>query len=257
MVRVVDESLVSWLRHRSDGGAVAGVDAAGWPANTWILHPMYERRDLRSDLSLDDVYRLRLIRRDQPDTVVDDVDVDELFAIGPVPENWREPPGQQWTRLRWRDLAQRLNIQLGDSKFPPSGEWFPHTSFPANIVGLNEGSLDEGSLGTLIGHLGALDPLGSETSCLALYAPLSVGELDELVLFQGPLGSIPDLVDPDEGRTGTPGNFWPLDHSWFVYTDWDLCATKVSGPASLIRALQADPDLETFDWPAVKSKRRI
>ena len=49
---------------------------------------------------------------------------------------------------------------------------------------------------------------------------------------------------------GTPSNFWPSDRSWFVYTDWDLWGTKVSGPAVLINAIRSDPNLETLDWQA-------
>ena len=46
----------------------------------------------------------------------------------------------------------------------------------------------------------------------------------------------------------TPSNLWPTDKSWFVYTDWDLMATKVSGPAELVAAIEADDELESLRW---------
>jgi len=39
-----------------------------------------------------------------------------------------------------------------------------------------------------------------------------------------------------------------MDRSWFLYTDWDLWGTKVSGSQSLIDELISDPDLETLEW---------
>jgi hypothetical protein len=40
---------------------------------------------------------------------------------------------------------------------------------------------------------------------------------------------------------------WPADRAWFVAGDTDLDSTYVGGPAGLISALLADPDLEA--WP--------
>ena len=39
-----------------------------------------------------------------------------------------------------------------------------------------------------------------------------------------------------------------MDRSWFVYTDWDLWATKDNGPPTLIAALEADAELDTINW---------
>jgi hypothetical protein len=46
----------------------------------------------------------------------------------------------------------------------------------------------------------------------------------------------------------SPSNFWPVDHRWFVWTDWDLEGTKVSGDPQLIQALGRDYFLECLDW---------
>jgi len=60
------------------------------------------------------------------------------------------------------------------------------------------------------------------------------------------LGGLLNVYDEDER---SPSNFWPADQSWFVYTDWDLQGTKVSGSAALIAALVEDLRLETIVGP--------
>lgn len=62
------------------------------------------------------------------------------------------------------------------------------------------------------------------------------------------LGDVRTLVEPSDGRVSTPSNWWPLDESWMVYTDWDLWATKVSGPSELITSIESDQDLECTRW---------
>ena len=51
----------------------------------------------------------------------------------------------------------------------------------------------------------------------------------------------------DEEMGGGPSNIWAADRSWFVYTDWDLWGTKVSGSAHLIGSLFADNDMEAVE----------
>ena len=64
----------------------------------------------------------------------------------------------------------------------------------------------------------------------------------------GPLETVASMYD-DKAVVASPTNFWPSDRSWFVYTDWDLLGTKVSGPAELIEALRMHPTLEVLDFP--------
>ncbi len=63
------------------------------------------------------------------------------------------------------------------------------------------------------------------------------------------LGSVDTLIDPSDGRVGTPSNMWPLNRAWMVYTDWDLWGTKVSGTVVLVEAIVNDDLLDTIDWP--------
>lgn len=51
---------------------------------------------------------------------------------------------------------------------------------------------------------------------------------------------------PDQ--RAVPNNIWPHDRSWFVYTDYDLPGTKVSGPDQLIASVAADGALETVHF---------
>jgi hypothetical protein len=54
-----------------------------------------------------------------------------------------------------------------------------------------------------------------------------------------------ELDDLYDDHAGAPNNIWPEDRRWFVYTDHDLWATKISGRPSLIDTLQRDSALET------------
>jgi hypothetical protein len=56
------------------------------------------------------------------------------------------------------------------------------------------------------------------------------------------------LVDADDGRPGSPSDWWPEDRSWFVHTDWVLSATKVIGSREPIDAIVSDEHLETISW---------
>jgi hypothetical protein len=47
----------------------------------------------------------------------------------------------------------------------------------------------------------------------------------------------------------TPNNIWPEDRSWFVFTDADLWATKVSGSLELTKDLVQTGELETIVYP--------
>ncbi len=69
-------------------------------------------------------------------------------------------------------------------------------------------------------------------------------EFDENTIYTGALTELVDLYDDDD-LPGSPSNIWPDDKAWFIYTDYDLWATKVSGSADLISRLAADPELET------------
>ncbi|WP_030294921.1 hypothetical protein [Streptomyces katrae] len=43
--------------------------------------------------------------------------------------------------------------------------------------------------------------------------------------------------------------FWAHDRSWVLCTDHDMWATKLAGPAPLVEALLADPEIEAVRLP--------
>lgn len=142
-----------------------------------------------------------------------------------------------------------MHFTLGaDQPLPPCFRWFPISSWPVNIAPPVEGSLDETSMRALLRILAQHSDAADETLCYAFYASLSSGDFDEQTLFSGPLGAIPDLVNGSDAMLATPSNIWPHDRSWFVYTDWDLWATRVSGSRWLTAEIAATPELEAFTW---------
>jgi len=244
MVRVRDDSIDAWLQQRSaNGNQISGFDAAGWEANTWILHAMYERRGLDLELTYDDLHRHELATPSQgTDRDVDDV-VRELTGLS---LGWSEPREPEWVRLRWSALASRLGITL-DGAWPPNDHWFGSRSWPVTIHLPEDGTMDEHSLDRLIWSLSQLDPRGASTPCFAYFAPLVTGDWDHVEAYYGPLGGIPSLAD-ESGWESTPNNFWAEDRSWLAFTDADLTATRVSGSADLVTMLDQDPELETLHW---------
>ncbi|MFI9597725.1 hypothetical protein [Nonomuraea sp. NPDC052265] len=80
--------------------------------------------------------------------------------------------------------------------------------------------------------------------------PLMLGatDFDNLQVRAGRLGDAEILYDNPEVDF-SPSNFWAEDRSWVICTDYDLWATKVAGPASLIDALLKDSEIEAVRLP--------
>jgi hypothetical protein len=162
--------------------------------------------------------------------------------------HWAEPPGEEWTRLRWAELWRRLGVDPAGLEGYPSFEWFPYRSWPVNMAAPGEGSLDRAQFARLLGHLEAVSDRGGGTPCIASYGACAIGEYNHDVLYRGALREAASLLD-DDTLSGSPSNLWPEDRSWLVYTDWDLWATKVSGTGELIDRLERDPELEVIHLP--------
>ncbi|MCW2981843.1 MAG: hypothetical protein JWO14_3570 [Solirubrobacterales bacterium] len=57
-----------------------------------------------------------------------------------------------------------------------------------------------------------------------------------------------ERVPPSPNWFDQPPNLiWPADHSWFVQSEYDLDSTLVGGTRSLVDALLAAPELETWE----------
>ncbi|MBN1174659.1 MAG: hypothetical protein JXA67_21025 [Micromonosporaceae bacterium] len=248
---VVDdpETELAWLAGRPAEEGLTGYDPDGWEESTWVLHAMYEHPELPDTVSHHQALKARLDAGVQQPLIVGGVNLDETTTVTGVPLGYVDDPGPSWQRLRWSRHAARLGVRLGaGQRVPPCHRWFPVTSWPVNIQPPSEGSLDATSLTAL------LDVLMSEahspaTPCFVFYGSVPVNEFDRPTVLHGPLAAIGGLVVGEDAFGSTPSNFWPADRSWFVWTDWDLWATKVSGSPGLVNAVRNHSDLETITWP--------
>ncbi len=159
-----------------------------------------------------------------------------------------EPRGAEYERVRWSQLAERLGIDLAGQAGPPCSRWFPYSSWPAAIWPPDEGSLDRESLGKLVAWLASQSPDGDTTTCAGYFTPMIGANFGRPLMYEFPLGDLQALAAGVVVES-TPSNWWPLDRSWFVYTDWDLWGTKFSGTRSLVASLADVLDLETIEWP--------
>jgi hypothetical protein len=211
----VDETWLEWLAAAgSDHGT--GYDVGDLPDSAWVLHAMYERFDGTSAVVPD------ASAPNRPDRY-------QRSNNDGIP--WAHDPGPQFRRLRWHDYAKR------------TGNGF--------VQSPSKGSMDVESWTHLVDLLRRQSPRGDDTVCTAYYLGWTSRCLEDMpYLFRGRLGDASTLIEhPHYG--GSPQNLWPDDQSWVVYTDWDLCATRVSGPAALIEALLNEPFLEVDRSPDV------
>ena len=241
-----EAALGSLLSAPHEGNVWTGFDVRGWAASIWILHAMYETDELPSSMTYDEERRIERDAGvvDEIPPVLEGVLEDAVATGGGLGPS--SAPGGGWRRLRWLDLAERLGSNpLGRL---PSYKSFPFTSWPVNIRPPSEGSLDREQLERLCEHLGAAS--GADSPCYVFFARLPSGRLnvhdEEPLVYQGSIAEILPLYDEGE-LGGGPTNIWSSDRAWFVYTDWDLWGTKVSGSPELIRQLREDSELEAVE----------
>jgi hypothetical protein len=241
-----EASGLTWLEARCDSEPGSGYDAAGWPASTWVLHAMYESPVTSSESHQDRREGLISAGLVEPQILVGvNMDEESIVTGGRLGRSQR--PEGDWQRLTWHALADRLEVDLGRSEYPPCHRWFPYGSWPSRIQPPCEGSLDLESFDALIDCLSAHSARGLATRCRAFSVPAQWFGHQSGSLLDAPLGSIPTFGSSVR-QVFTPTNFWPDDRSWLVYTDYDLWATKVSGSHKLISTIVAHPLLETIDW---------
>jgi hypothetical protein len=144
--------------------------------------------------------------------------------------------------LEWATLAYRLNLDLFSDRRFPGFRTFPYESWPASIRPPAEGSLDAEQFVSLVEQLEVFSPGGVDADCIWWYSPIWHSDSN---VFRGSLGEAAELYMED--ARGAPNNFWPTDHGWFAWTDFDLWATKVSGPRELADSLLACPELEAVE----------
>lgn len=253
MRREADPSAeLEWLVGSAGREEVTGYDLDGWADSTWVLHAMYENPVLR-DLGTHDEWRQRQLRAGVVGPVViGDVNLDEATTVTGIGLGYVLRPGKEWRRLSWHEYLERTGAPGPSSGVPPCFRWFPPGSWPLAIEPAPEGSLDEESFAALVEVLSHVASDGARTECVAYFCPLAAkDDFDHPHVWRGPLHAVPDLLEDNGGPYGsTPTNLWPADRSWFLWTDWDLEGTKVSGAHEVVAAVRADAVLETIDWLA-------
>ena len=255
-MRRVDEpsELVRWLQSGTGEEELSGFDLALWPKSIWVLHSMYENPALKGLGTHDEWHKRGLEVGDIAPLNIGDENLDENTILTGTSLGFAVRPGPGWRRITWQEYIDRSGAPGASCGFPPCHGWFPPVSWPLSIEPPPEGSLDEDSLEALLDVLGRGSAEGWETECYAYYAPLTTPDFGSGHLWRGPLRSIPELIAERGGLyPSSPSNFWPMDRSWFVWTDWDLQGTKVSGTHALIESLAASAELDTTSWPFLPS----
>jgi hypothetical protein len=133
--RIPGAEALQWLEERDPGGAITGYDLDGWNASVWILHAMYETNDLPVGISHDDIAKIELAAQ-----------LDPSVTRRPIRD---AVPQLDWKRLSWVDLAKRLDVELTAGDRYPTLNPLLFESWPINIDGPDEGSLDEEQLAAL------------------------------------------------------------------------------------------------------------
>lgn len=208
---------IAWLVDSEVKPQGIGYDPGRWESFTWVLHAMYESPVPSAD-------------RPTP--------VRPWYGPAAI------PPG--WERLLWaEDLGRNgRELDVEDPDFP--GEWLEDG--PTITHGPPEGTLDETSWRSLVQALAQELPQGAAAPCLAYIDSWSALERQGNVhIWAGPLGDITTLVLEGHYQF-SPTNWWPEDRSWFVHTDYDEFATKLSGNDELVAAVERQPALETIRW---------
>jgi hypothetical protein len=208
---------------------------------------MYETDEVPGDITHDEARRIAIATGEVEPEMVGEINLDEVLADATVTggstggSGW---PGPGWRRLLWRDLAARLDVDPYALDVPPCHRSFPYESWPLNITPPAEGSLDREQFVFLLDLLAEAGRDGHQTACTAYRAPLASSDWpsDDHTVFECELRELIGLYEYE--GSGAPNNIWPDDRSWFTYTDFDLCATKVSGSQDLIARILEDDELE-------------
>lgn len=244
MVEQSDPARMDWIRDRYPDSGVAGYDVTGWDDSVWILHRMYEDVGSTDETTWADAGKHQIpISQDEP-LIVGQKNLDEVgITTGITLGDREEPVAAGWERLAWEELARRLGVTFSDVAGPPCDRWFPYESWPMRIEPAAEGSLDAADLGDLLDVLARHSIVSLDTPCLCYFAPLVWANYDTVDLRAATLGEVLDICEAEQQ---SPSNFWPEDRSWFVYTNWDLEGTRVSGTRALVDDLIDDSRLETI-----------
>lgn len=260
---------IAWLAGEdlpADRGIPGGTGfdpVTGWDASLWVLNAVYENPEMPADMTHHELHQRAIELGLRQPTMVGEVNLDELAVTTGQSLGFAELPGRSWRRLRWAEVGKRAGFgfwavsgRWPDLHYIPQEQWddpavippasgprigpTEQSSWPVALLPPTEGSLDEESLQALIRVLSHHTPAAALAHCDFYFGcpPLRDGPR----MFTGHLHEVRSLID-ENGFT--PNNLWPADRSWLVYTDYDLCATRVSGSAKLMAALTAADGIDS------------
>lgn len=234
-------------RLATGGDEIVGFSLDPQARSVWILHAMYERTDGDLGLSHDEVHRIELAAGTRNRTVIAGEDLDENTSVTGGDLGWTAHPGPGWQRLRWSELAERLNEPMLRPGHGPFYGCFPGaridgSSWPASIQPPGEGSLDVESWRRLVAILQRHTDPGTE--CFAFYGLMATPDWKEPHLHRGSVAHLNDIERLDYGFS--PSNLWPSSRNWFVHTDYDLWGTRVWGSEDLLEPLARDDRIEAY-----------
>lgn len=236
------------------GDGVTGFMPPAMPDAVWVLNAMYEHEQGPTDVSYHEYHQARLADGSIEPRIIAGTNLDAVGTATGGGLGRAGHPGPGWRRLRWAELAQRTGDPLVPDGLLPSYRCFPSAkkegSWPLGINPPTEGSLDRETWNRLIALLAEHSPAGADTRCLAYYNPLMLRDtdFDNLHVRAGRLGDAELLYNNPEVEF-SPSNLWTEDRSWVLCTDYDLWATKVAGPTSLVEALLNDIEIEAVRLP--------
>jgi hypothetical protein len=238
-----------------------------WPAAAWVLNAMYERDDMPADLTHHELHQQAIATGLAEPTIVGGVNIDENTVTTGGGLGFAEKPPPPWRRVTWSELGRRegfgfwaVDGEWPELRFTAQADWddpavipaeshplvgpTDRPSWPVSVLPPTEGSLDAESLDSLISILCQHTPSEPLANCGFYYGIVAFMQ-EGATVYAGDLRDLPSLVRSQRGTQLTPNNIWPADHSWLIYTDCDLLATRLSGSSQLIDALCEHRDLDT------------
>jgi hypothetical protein len=204
-----------------------------------LLHPIYEDLSIADKkLTWDDVERAErpAKRRNMTD---EERRIDEILnSSGRVVRQRTLVGSFIGSRVYWRQLAERWG-KVYHPGITDRGMVPPFTSWPRYLVGPEEGNLDVDQLRILAK---ALAPLTGDQACFFWWMMV----FREEPMYRGHLVELPD-APAAQLDLRSPNYVWPLDRTWCICTDYDLCFTVIGGTDEVTSALMAETELEVLE----------
>ncbi|MCW2540785.1 MAG: hypothetical protein JWN95_2510 [Frankiales bacterium] len=231
----VDESWLCRLAANAAENGGTGFDPGDMPDSAWVLHALYE--SISGNTAFDE-------EQPEEDGIV-----------------WFHDPGPGFRRVRWAEVVRRSGGPLVlPGRWPGVSVALPSlvrdTQAWDLVYGPCEGSVDLESWQRLMQLLSQMS--GPDIMCTAYYVQWASfpepGQPEPPSLFRGRLDDVQALTRNPSWKW-SPQNVWPDDHSWVVYTDYDLWATRVSGSTAMLEQLSEDSFLEIARLPHVPAPK--